>query len=90
MCGSAIRPPRKRGRPHGRARIQLEYPGYSAIVTKELGGNGNIPPNVAIPTSRQKTGYLGVQYAPLNTGATPKPGEMFSVRGLKQIGRAHV
>ncbi len=64
----------------------LEYPGYGAIVTKELGGNGNIPPNVAIPTSRQKTGYLGVQYAPLNTGATPKPGEMFSVRGLKLAG----
>lgn len=64
----------------------LEYPGYSAIVTKELGGNGNIPPNVAIPASRQKTGYLGVQYAPLNTGATPKPGEMFSVRGLKLAG----
>ena len=64
----------------------LEYPGYSAIITKELGGNGNIPPNVAIPGSRQKTGYLGVQYAPLNTGATPKPGEMFSVRGLKLAG----
>ncbi len=64
----------------------LEYPGYGAIVTKELGGNGNIPPNVAIPASRQKTGYLGVQYAPLNTGATPKPGEMFSVRGLKLAG----
>ena len=64
----------------------LEYPGYSAIVMKELGGNGNIPPNVAIPASRQKTGYLGVQYAPLNTGATPKPGEMFSVRGLKLAG----
>ena len=64
----------------------LEYPGYGAVVTKELGGNGNIPPNVAIPASRQKTGYLGVQYAPLNTGATPKPGEMFSVRGLKLSG----
>ena len=64
----------------------LEYPGYGAVVTKELGGNGNIPPNVAIPNSRQKTGYLGVQYAPLNTGATPKPGEMFSVRGLKLSG----
>ncbi len=64
----------------------LEYPGYGAVVTKELGGNGNIPPNVAIPASRQKTGYLGVQYAPLNTGATPKPSEMFSVRGLKLSG----
>ena len=64
----------------------LEYPGYSAIVVKELGANGNIPPSVAIPASRQKTGYLGVQYAPLNTGATPKPGEMFSVRGLKMAG----
>ena len=64
----------------------LDYPGYSAVVTKELGGNGNIPPNVAIPSSRQRTGYLGVQYAPLNTGSTPKPGEMFSVRGLKLSG----
>ena len=64
----------------------LEYPGYSAIVAKELGGNGNIPPSVAIPRSRQKTGYLGVQYAPLNTGDTPKPVEMFSVRGLKLAG----
>ena len=64
----------------------LEYPGYGAIVSKELGGIGNIPPNVAIPRSRQKTGYLGVQYAPLNTGETPKPGEMFSVRGLKLAG----
>ena len=58
----------------------LEYPGYSAIVVKELGANGNIPPSVAIPSSRQKTGYLGVQYAPLNTGATPKPGDRKSTR----------
>ena len=65
----------------------LEYPGYGAIVMKELGPTSdNIPPFVAIPSSRQKTGYLGVQYAPLNTGATPKPNESFSVRGLKMGG----
>lgn len=65
----------------------LEYPGYGAIVMKELGATSdNIPPNVAIPSSRQKTGYLGVQYAPLNTGAAPKPGESFSVRGLRMSG----
>ena len=64
----------------------LEYPGYGAIVMKELGGNGNVPGFVAIPSSRQKTGYLGVQYAPLNTGKAPLPGQPFGVRGLSMSG----
>jgi hypothetical protein len=60
----------------------LEYPGYGAVVTKELGGPKDLPPFVAIPNSNQRTGFLGVQYAPLNTTAAPKPGMPYSVRGI--------
>lgn len=60
----------------------LEYAGYSCVVSKELPGPSDLPPSVAIPNSRQKSGYLGVQYAPLNTGGVPRPGQPFSVRGI--------
>src|SRR5262245_6669444 len=60
----------------------LEYPGYGAVVTKELGGPQDLPPFVAIPNSNQRPGFLGVQYAPLNTTSTPKPGAPFGVRGI--------
>jgi hypothetical protein len=60
----------------------LEYPGYGAVVTKERGGAHDLPPFVAIPNSNQRPGFLGVQYAPLNTTATPRPGAPFSVRGI--------
>lgn len=61
----------------------LEYPGYGAVVSKELGSPPDLPPFVAIPNSLQKAGFLGVKYAPLNTGATPQPGRPFSVRGIQ-------
>lgn len=60
----------------------LEYPGYGAVVTKELGGPKDLPPFVAIPSSNQRPGFLGVQYAPLNTTSTPTPGRPFNVRGI--------
>jgi hypothetical protein len=60
----------------------LEYPGYGAVVTKELGGPDDLPPFVAIPNSPQRPGYLGVKYAPLNTGSAPAPGRPFNVRGI--------
>jgi hypothetical protein len=60
----------------------LEYPGYGAVVTKELGGPKDLPPFVAIPNSNQRPGFLGVQYAPLNTTVAPKAGQAFSVRGI--------
>ena len=60
----------------------LEYPGYGAVVTKELSSPSDIPPFVSIPNGNQKPGFLGVKYAPLNTGATPRPGQPFSVRGI--------
>jgi hypothetical protein len=60
----------------------LEYPGYGAVVTKELGGPQDLPPFVAIPNSNQRPGFLGVQYAPLNTTSTPKAGMPYGVRGI--------
>ncbi len=61
----------------------LEFPGYGAVVSKELPTRPELPPFVSIPNTAQRPGYLGVQYAPLHTGATPRAGQKFSVRGLE-------
>ena len=60
----------------------IEYPGYGSVVTKERPADKDIPPFVAIPNSNQRPGFLGVQYAPLNTTATPRAGQPFNVRGI--------
>lgn len=60
----------------------LDFPGYGSVVTKEMSGPADLPPFVSIPNSNQRPGYLGVQYAPLHTNATPRQGESFSVRGI--------
>lgn len=60
----------------------LEYPGYGAVVSKELATAQDIPPFVAIPRGGQRAGFLGIQYAPLNTGNVPVAGQPFSVRGI--------
>jgi hypothetical protein len=60
----------------------LEYPGFGAVASKELPKPAELPSFVAIPQTNQKAGFLGVKYAALQTGATPKAGEPFSVRGL--------
>jgi hypothetical protein len=64
----------------------LEFPGYGAVISKELGGPEDLPANVAIPNTAQKTGYLGVRYAALSTGSTPKAGQPYSVRGVSLSG----
>jgi uncharacterized protein (DUF1501 family) len=61
----------------------LEYPGYGAVITKERPGDPELPALVAVGRqSRQRPGFLGVKYAPLNTGANPVIGQKFSVRGM--------
>jgi len=60
----------------------LEFPGYGAVVSKELGGPDDLPPFVAIPNTPQVAGYLGIRYAPLSTTSTPRPGQPFRVRGI--------
>jgi hypothetical protein len=64
----------------------LEFPGYGAVVSKELAGAPDLPPFVAVPNTPQVPGYLGVEFAPFSTNATPKAGQPFTVRGIT-IGR---
>jgi hypothetical protein len=60
----------------------LEYPGYGAVIAKERPVDPDLPPFVSIPNGGQRPGFLGIQYAPLNTGSTPQPGKPFNVRGI--------
>jgi hypothetical protein len=64
----------------------LEYPAYGAVAAKELRAPAELPPYVAIPNAAHGAGFLGVQYAPLNTAATPQPGRPFNVRGIAMQG----
>ncbi len=60
----------------------LEYPGYGSVISKERPVSPEIPPFVAIPRGNQRAGFLGIQYGPMNTGATPTAGKPFGVRGI--------
>ncbi len=64
----------------------LIFPGYGAVVSKELPGADDLPHFVAVPSTPQKAGYLGVRYAPLSTNETPKARAPFSVRGITLSG----
>lgn len=64
----------------------LVYPGYGAVVSKELPGDERLPHFVAIPKTPQSAGYLGVKQAPLNTNDTPRLGQAFGVRGISLEG----
>jgi hypothetical protein len=64
----------------------LVFPGYGAVVSKELPSAPDLPPFVAIPDTPQVAGYLGVEYAPFKTQATPRAGQPFQVRGIS-LGR---
>jgi hypothetical protein len=60
----------------------LEYPGFAAVANRELEGPSDLPKSVSIANNAQRAGYLGVKYAPLNTGGVPQAGKPFSVRGI--------
>jgi hypothetical protein len=60
----------------------LEYPGYGAVVSRQLPSPADLPPFVAIPRTPQAPGVLGVEYAPLSTQTTPRAGQPFTVRGI--------
>jgi hypothetical protein len=64
----------------------LEFPGYGAVVSKELTSPKDLPPFVAIPKTPQVAGALGVEYAPFSTQSTPRAGQPFTVRGIT-VGR---
>jgi hypothetical protein len=60
----------------------LVFPGFGAVVSKELPSPPDLPPFVAIPNTPQVAGYLGVEYAPFSTTTAPRAGVPFSVRGI--------
>ena len=61
----------------------LKYPTYGAVVSKELGAPRDIPGSVAIPKGPTgPTGFLGLEYGPFETGASPKAGQPMNIRGL--------
>jgi hypothetical protein len=61
----------------------LSFPAFGAVVNKELGSEKELPGFVAVPSQgNNPTGYLGVEYGPFDTGATPLPGKAMEVRGL--------
>lgn len=66
----------------------IEYPGFGSVVCKETEARNpsDLPPYVSIPNGTHGAGFLGVRYAPLNTGGAPRAGQSFSVRGISLAG----
>ena len=61
----------------------LKYPTFGAVISKELKKSAEIPSSVAIPkSSTTPTGFLGLEFGPLETGTSPKAGEPMDIRGL--------
>jgi hypothetical protein len=60
----------------------MEYPGYGAVVSKELPGRPDLPTFVAVPATPQRSGFLGVRYAAFQTGSVPALGRPYGVRGI--------
>jgi hypothetical protein len=60
----------------------LEYPGFGSVIAKELKGEPDLPPYVAVPNSPERAGFLGISYSAFNTTTVPRSGAPFNVRGL--------
>jgi hypothetical protein len=61
----------------------FQYPTFGSVVAKEFAAPAEIPPFVAVPSEGPNaSGYLGVAYAPFETGAMPQAGRPMEIRGL--------
>ncbi|MEQ9409527.1 MAG: DUF1501 domain-containing protein [Fuerstiella sp.] len=60
----------------------LQYPSLGSVVSKEMRGDPDLPPYMAIPDTEWTAGYMGDAFAPFKTNAVPKPGQPFAVRGI--------
>jgi uncharacterized protein (DUF1501 family) len=61
----------------------LRFPSYGSVIAKEMQSTPELPPFVAIPNQgNYPTGYLGVEYGPFETGASPQAGKPMEIRGL--------
>lgn len=64
----------------------IEFPGYGSVVAKEKEADPELPKFVAVPNTSQVPGFLGIEFAPLSTNASPKPNTPFNVRGISLSG----
>jgi hypothetical protein len=61
----------------------IQYPTYGSVISKVMESPRDIPPYVSIPKDiTNTTGYLGLEYGPFETGASPRANARMDVRGL--------
>ena len=73
----------------------IDYPEFGSVVSRQFKVAQDLPAFVSIERSLHGPGYLGPQYASLDTGERPRAGGAFNVRGvtlgnglsLSQLGR---
>ncbi len=68
----------------------LQYPSFGSVVSAERAGDLNIPNHVAVPQAGHGPGFLGLENAALETKATPRFDQPFSVRGISLPGNLSV
>lgn len=65
----------------------IQYPTFGSVVSKLKEAPRDIPPYVSIPRDiNNTTGFLGLEYGPFETGASPKANARMDVRGLSLRG----
>lgn len=65
-----------------RPTVVVKHPSYGSVIMKEMPGDPDLPPYVAIPQTEWSAGYMGDGFSPFKTNAVPRPGQTFSVRGI--------
>lgn len=65
----------------------IQFPAYGSVVSKLKEAPRDIPPYVSIPRDiNNTTGFLGLEYGPFETGASPRANARMEVRGLSLRG----
>jgi len=60
----------------------LQFPGFGSVVSRELKVPEDVLPFIAIPTTKQRSGYLGSRYSAVDTLTRPKSANAISLRGF--------
>jgi hypothetical protein len=61
----------------------IQFPTFGSVVSKLKEAPRDIPPYVSIPRDiNNTTGFLGLEYGPFETGASPRANARMDVRGL--------
>jgi hypothetical protein len=65
----------------------IQFPTFGSVVSKLKEAPRDIPPYVSIPRDiNNTTGFLGLEYGPFETGASPRANARMDVRGLSLRG----